>query len=334
MLLFADRDSPQRQAPLVGIARLAAQSPVLEAKSRAEYRDLPTGRWLNRCSGARVPFQWTINPYRGCEFACRYCFARYTHEFMNLSPGDDFERRIFAKQWDRAEFVRELARIPAGAGVGIGTATDPYQPAERRYGLTRRVLEALGRDSGLRIYLITKSDLIARDADVLAAVARRHRLTVHVTITTLDAGLARLLEPMAPRPDLRLAALRRLAEVGIATGVAVSPVLPGLTDSPASLEALARAAREAGAKFFGGGVVFLKPSSRDVFLPFLDEKFPGLAPHYRRQFQTEPFLRGAYPKRIEAAMDALRERYGLLSRAGMLLGSPPQAQLALFPDSI
>jgi DNA repair photolyase len=314
--------------PLIGIAKLAAESALLDAKSKVEYRELESRRWISRCTGERVPFQWTINPYRGCEFACRYCFARYTHEFMELSPGEDFDTRIFAKKWSASAFASELRRIPIGQGIGIGTATDPYQPAERRYGLTRRMLEVIANDYGHRISLITKSDLVARDADMIAEVNRRNRMEVFVTITTLDRDLARLLEPKAPRPDLRLGAVRTLAREGLSVGVTASPVLPGLNDSLESLDALAEAARDAGAVRFHAGALFLKPASAGVFFEFLGRVFPELVPRYRDLYDGRAFLRGDFPETIQRRVAEIRRRYGFES--GSPAWAPLNPQLPLF----
>ena len=161
-------------AELTGIARLAAESPSLEAKRRVEYFELPSRRYIARCYSPRMPFQWMINPYRGCEFGCKYCYARYTHEFMELRDPLDFETKIFVKHFDAAAFRSELKALPRGETIAIGSATDPYQPAERRFRLTRSMLEVFAQTAGLRIRLITKSDLITRDIDVFQEIARRH----------------------------------------------------------------------------------------------------------------------------------------------------------------
>ncbi len=315
--------------PLVGIAKLAAESPVLDAKSRVEYRELDSRRWITRCeSQRRLPFTWTINPYRGCEFACRYCFARYTHEFMELSPGDDFETQIFAKKWSASAFATELRRIPSGDGIAIGTATDPYQPAERRYGLTQKMLEIAAGDYGHRISLITKSDLVARDAELIAQVNRRNRMEVSVTITTMDRDLARLLEPKAPRPDLRMAAVRSLVEAGVTVGVTASPLLPGLNDSPESIDAIARLSRAAGATGFHAGAVFLKPASAGVFFEFLERVYPELVPRYRHLFADGAFLRGEYPEMLKRRVAEIRARHGFASATPSW--TPYSPQLPLF----
>ena len=297
-------------AALIGIAKLAAESPRLDAKNRVDYFDLPARSFLTKCDSARLPFGWTINPYRGCEFGCKYCYARYAHEFMELRDPLDFERRIFVKQFDADAFGKELRRLDPGEAIAIGTATDPYQPAERRYRVTRAILGAFARTSGFRLGITTKSQLVARDIDVLQEITRRHFLTVSMTVTTMDAGLARALEPMAPRPDLRLAAVRKLTSHGIRATVFSSPVLPLLNDGDASLDAVARAARTAGAKGFGGNVVFLKPCARQVFFPFLEEKFPELVRRYRERFERSAYLHGDYPERIKERIARIRRRYG------------------------
>ncbi|MBV8863869.1 MAG: radical SAM protein, partial [Acidobacteriaceae bacterium] len=128
---------------LKGIAKLASEGSLLTEKRNVEYRSLPTRKWLNRCDSKRVPFEWTINPYRGCEYGCKYCYARFTHEFLERREPDAFETEIYAKEWDRASFLKELRSLKPGQVVGIGTGTDPYQPAERKFNLTRQVLEAM-----------------------------------------------------------------------------------------------------------------------------------------------------------------------------------------------
>lgn len=326
-MLFPVAPSP----PLTGIARLAAASPRRAAKRRVEYFELATRRYFTRCQSARVPFDWTLNPYRGCEFGCKYCYARYTHEFMELREALSFETRIFAKQWDARAFREELARIPRRDWIALGTATDPYQPAERRFRITRAMLEILAGERGRRLSLTTKSDLVRRDTDLLEAVARRNVLHVAVTITTMDEALARLLEPYAPRPALRMAAVAELAAHGIAAGVLASPILPGINDSEETLEELARRAAEAGAASLTGSVVFLKPCTHTVFFPFLEEKFPHLAEGYRRQFGSSAFLRGAYPRIIARRLEAVRQRHGLAATFPDELpeGWEPEPQLEL-----
>lgn len=300
---------------LVGIAKLASQGASLEAKRRVEYRELPTRRWINRCSSPRMPFRWTINPYRGCEFGCKYCYARYTHEFMELRGPDDFETRIFAKEFDADSFRRELRAVPPRESIALGTATDPWQPAERRYQRTRRLLEVFAGERGRSLVFTTKSDLCARDADVLSEIARRNRLRCHLTVTTCDTELARQLEPFAPRPDLRLLAAACLARAGLRVGVYASPVLPALNDSMTSLENVASGAAAAGATWFGAQPLFLQPSARAVFFPFLEQHYPQLARGYRQQFRNGAYLRGAFEAELKSKVAHLREQYGLAGGA-------------------
>src|SRR5574341_1312565 len=203
-----------------GIERLAREAGTLREKPQAEYLSLEVRSVLNRCSSPRMPFTWTINPYRGCEFGCRYCYARYTHEYIGLNDPADFENKIYAKRDAARTLLRELTpeRL-AGQSIALGTATDPYQPAERRFRVTRGLLEALARAEGVRLSITTKGDLITRDSDVLRRIAARGSLQVNITVTTLDAGLARILEFRAPTPQKRLAALRALRGAGLRAGV-------------------------------------------------------------------------------------------------------------------
>ena len=253
---------------LVGIAKMAAESDLLESKRQVEYFELPARSILNRTRPG-MPFAWAINPYRGCEFGCHYCYARYTHEFMGMEDGREFEEKIYAKAQTAALLRRDLRKAGHKERIAIGTATDPYQPAERRFGRTRAILEVFAEGKGRRISITTKSDLVVRDLQLLADVGRANMLHVNMTITTLDAELARLLEPRAPRPDLRLAAVRQLAQAGIGVGVFPNPVLPLITDSEESLDRVAKAAAEAGAGYFSGGLLFLMPSAQKVRSPDL-----------------------------------------------------------------
>jgi DNA repair photolyase len=311
---------------------MAAESPVVEAKRRVEYLELETRGLMGKCLSPRMPFVWTINPYRGCEFGCRYCYARYTHEFMELRDPVLFETRIFAKRFDGAAFRAEMARVPRGESIWIGTATDPYQPAERRFRVTRRMLGVLALEQGRRIGLTTKSDLIGRDIDLLTRIAARNSLHINLTITTLDEELARLLEPLAPRPSLRLGAVERLADKGIRCTVLAHPVMPLINDSAASLEAVCAAAARAGAVSFSAAPLFLKPCSKRVFLPFLEEHSPHLARRYRDRYDRQAHLSGDYPARLRECVAKLIGKYGLMERAAADLPAawPAEPQMELF----
>jgi DNA repair photolyase len=343
--LFPGAPAAAEASEHTGIARLAASSPCARAKSDTEYFLLPVRSILNRCDSGRVPFAWTVNPYRGCEFGCHYCYARYTHEFMDLS-GADFEKKIFVKQNASAIFDRDLTEhagslLPASSSlhpesVAIGTATDPYQPAEREFRVTRSLLERLAERSGISLSITTKSNLITRDVDLLRRIAAQNDLSINITVTTLRPRLARLLEPRAPRPDLRLAALRMLRDAGLAAGVFAMPILPGLTDREADLDKLFLAAREAGAQWLGAQVLFLRSPTLQEFLTFLETRSPKLAREYRKWYGRSGYAPEKIRAEITARVRALRQKHGLasrpyapdrLARSGAL--EPPQLSLPL-----
>ena len=293
---------------MVGIARMAARSPRLSSKRRVEYFELGAESILNRCPNPRLPFRWTINPYRGCELGCTYCYARYTHEFMGFENPKDFEEKIYSKAQAGKILGRELRQNPGGS-IAIGTATDPYQPAERIYGTTRSVLETIANFRGLQISVTTKSDLVTRDIDLLRAISTSNSLRVHITITTLDPGLTRLLEPLAPLPELRLAAIRKLADAGLFVTINTMPVLPGITDSADNLEDVALAGAKAGARDFHVNMLFLTPSTKKAFFPFLDVHFPALAARYRKLYARGAYLHGPVNDRLHSLARRLRGRY-------------------------
>lgn len=296
----------------MGIARLAAHGESVRQGHEVEYFTLPVKSMLNRCTGRRMPFTWTINPYRGCEFACKYCYARYTHEFMEMRDGIEFEQKIYAKQHAADLLRQELRKVKPGEDIALGTATDPYQPIEKKLEITRTILEEIARHSGLEVGIVTKSAMLARDIDVLREIGEHNRISVSFTVTTVDTELARILEPRAPRPDLRLECLRKLREAGIRAGVICAPVLPRITDAPKQLEAVVRAAAAAKASHIYANPLFLKPCSAAVFLPFLKEHFPQLAPEYEKRFKDKAFLPSAYRKRISGLFGKLRAKYGII----------------------
>ena len=325
---------PQPGAKLVGIARLASEGEFLSQGHDVEYLTIVSRSILNRCNTPRMPFTWTINPYRGCEFACKYCYARYTHEFMEMRDGLEFEKKIFVKQHTADLLRHELRKVRSGQEIAIGTATDPYQPAERRFEVTRGILEEFSRHAGLQISIVTKSNLVQRDIEVLQEIGKNNCIFVNLTITTLNTDLARLLEPRAPRPDLRLGVVRKLNEAGIQAGVICAPVIPGITDSRRELEKLVRSTAEAGGKYIFVNSLFLKPCSAAIFMPFIKKEFPQLAEEYRRRYQERSFLSAAYRKRLSQLMKSLREKYGLIGRGAenfkTRLLPRNTAQLALF----
>src|SRR5208282_2060962 len=343
----ADHRTQDAAVPLVGIARLAASSPPAESHrtsaQRPEYFLLPVKSILNRCDSARVPFDWTINPYRGCEFGCLYCYARYTHEYMELDGGE-FERKIFVKKdagpllaYDvshKYSYESESSGGEKPDHIAIGTATDPYQPAEREYGVTRACLEELVKREGLSISVITKSNQIVRDIDILKVIAAKSALTINITVTTLKPRLARLLEPRAPRPDLRLHAIKELRQAGLDVGVSASPLIPGITDGEGELEHVAEAAKAAGAEWFFSGVLFLMPASAKQFLPFVREKFPRLAKQYDDWYRHNGYAPEEYRRKASERVHRIRQKYGFAARPWEGdRPANPRAQLSLGWDA-
>jgi DNA repair photolyase len=276
-----------------------------------EFVDMPVKQILNRCTSPGMPFRWTINPYRGCEFGCVYCYARYTHEFLELRDPMDFERRIFVKRMAAEVLRRTLSRAPIGVDqIALGTATDPYQPAERKFKLTRSMLEVFAQAGNLNLSITTKSALITRDLDLLEKINRHSRLSVNFSLITLNRRLQRILEPRAPRPALRLAALHKLTAAGIHCGVLMMPMIPGITDAAPAIESVIRAAQRAGASAVWWRSLFLKPAAARRFLPFISLNFPS-----EQQRFAEWYSRSAYPPRsyddsLRPIFDNLKRKYG------------------------
>jgi DNA repair photolyase len=333
--------------PLQGMGRMAAESEHMDAGHDVEFRSLAVRSILNRSVSKRLKWMaWSINPYRGCEFGCRYCYARYTHEFLapptaipdpvrgaletyetseplggaglDLRAPEAFERQIYVKEnaaWLLEQDLRQLARQGRGEEeIALGTATDPWQPIERRMRVTRSLLEVMARRDGLRLGVVTKSTLIERDIDLLQEIARRSTLVVHITITTPDAELARKLEPRAPRPDLRFQTVSRLRQAGIRTGILNSPLLPGITDSPEAIDRMAELAKAADASFFAANPLFLKPCSRPTYFEFVREHFPHLQVLYAEKFRDMDFAARPYRERLRALVTASSRRHGLCER--------------------
>ena len=272
-----------------------------------QYIDSPCASALNRVSG--MPFRWSLNPYRGCVHGCHYCYARATHAYLGMNAGDDFTSRIVVKSNIAGVLRRELARPSwTRERVAIGTATDAYQPCEGRYRLTRACLEAL-RDHHTPVSIVTKSTLILRDLDLLGDLAGSVGATVYFTITTLDPVLWRQIEPGTPPPQKRLQVMRRLREAGVPCGVFLAPVLPGITDSTASIAAVAAAAAEHGAVSFGSSPLRLAPLVKEHYLDFVAETFPDLVDRYERAYPGTN-APAAYQAEIERRVAHIRRQYG------------------------
>ena len=312
---------------VTGIARLAAQGEPAEQRNQVDYTWINCRSVLNRVQGTRVQFEWSINPYRGCEIGCPYCYARYPHEFMNHHDPMDFERKIYMKRQSADRLRTELASgmCKEGETIVIGAATDPYQPAEKRHGMTRSILEVLAGHSGYRIEIITKSDLILRDRDLLKRLARRHRFQVNVTITTTSPALARKTEPRAVTPRRRFEAVRRLNEAGISAGVFLAPVMPGINDDEENLEAIAEQAARAGAAFLAHSVLFLTRSTRKRFDVFLADQFASLMPLYRRYYGDSVDAPAHYRRIVKQQVNAIAKRHGLRGPADLETGPPAVA---------
>jgi len=305
---------------------------VLDEPERGtRFVDLPIASILNAPQQTGMTF-WSLNPYVGCEFGCSYCFARYAHRFVAeraLGRGgisaaefpdfrgpegwEGFERRIFVKREAADVLGRTLrpARL-GGASIAIGTATDPYQPAERRFHVTRQVLERLAQFHGLRVGLVTKSPLVVRDLDVLRRLAERHTLAVHLSLISVDVPLVRTLEPRSPMPPVRLAALRKLARAGIPAGVMIAPVLPGITDGVPQLRALVAAAKEAGAAFVCSSPLRLYAGVRARFLPVVAQAFPALRERYERAFDASGEIGPVYRAALERRVGAIKREMGFV----------------------
>jgi DNA repair photolyase len=341
------RRQPLPQLPLPpssGPSVRASTLPILDQRVRGtKFVSLTPSSILNSPQQTGVDF-WSLNPYVGCEFGCTYCYARYAHryvaerahdagklsvaefeEFRGPHGWEAFERRIFVKEGFLAALEHDLQRYfrsgqPPDRPVAplvIGTATDPYQPAERRFRLTQRILERLARCEGLNLGIITKSPLVARDADLLRRIQARNDLEVHVSLITMDVALIRKVEARSPMPAVRLRALKRLTDAGINAGLIVAPVLPGITDRLPHLEALFQAAREAGARFVHAGPLRLYPAVRDLFLPVLDEHFPRLAERYRRAYARRSHAPREYAAALTRRVRRLQRRFGFPVNDGM-----------------
>jgi DNA repair photolyase len=324
---------------------------VLDERARGtRFLSLPVRSVLNTPATTRMSF-WSLNPYVGCEFGCAYCYARDTHRYVveraalrreegpapapeETDPADDFERRIFVKSDVAEVLARTLDPVKLGGEtLMIGTATDPYQPAERRFRLTRRTLEALLRWRGLSIGLITKSPLVTRDLGLLQQLAERHEISVNISLASLDAALLRRIEPRTPVPAARIRALQRLTTGGIHAGLLIAPILPGLTDGREQLDRLIQAAKEAGARYVAGSALRLNPAARHRFLPALDREFPEVAERYRRHYQRDSNASAAYREALAARLRDLKQKHGFsedssMTRAGPDAPSEPTEQQA------
>jgi DNA repair photolyase len=293
-----------------------------------EYREEPCRSALNRVRG--MPFGWSLNPYMGCAHRCTFCYVRFFEQRADRASGESYGRVIRVKTNVADVLRRELARPSwRREGVAVGAATDPYQPAEGRYRLTRACIEAFA-EAANPFSLITRGPMIVRDVDVLSEAARRAEVTVTFSIPTVDHEVWRRTEPDTAPPEQRLRALRRLVDAGIKAGVGMAPILPGISDRPEQLEAVVRAAREAGATNVWANLLFLRPGTREHFLEQLARDWPEELERYERLYDGRAYLGSAEREPVKAQVDELRRRHGIADRRRAPLAPPEEPhQLAL-----
>jgi DNA repair photolyase len=258
---------------------------------------------------SRVPFRWTINPYRGCTHACTYCFARNTHTYLDMDYGRDFDSRIVVKVNAADLLRRELASATwAGEHIAMGTNVDPYQRAEGRYRLMRGIIEAL-RDAGNPFSILTKGSLILRDLDLLRECAERTDVGANVSVGSVDRDLWRSVEPGTPSPQKRLEVCAKLTDAGIGCGVLMAPILPWLSDSPEQLDATVTAIAAAGARHVTPIVLHLRPGAREWYLGWLAREHPSLVPRYRALYGRGSYARKEYQHEIGGLVHDLARRH-------------------------
>jgi DNA repair photolyase len=289
-----------------------------------EYREEPCRSALNAVKG--MGFGWSLNPYMGCVHRCTFCYVRAFEKRADRPSDDRYGRSIRVKVNVAEVLRRELAR-PSWKGevVAIGAATDPYQPAEGRYRLTRACLEVL-RDASNPIRLITRGPMIVRDLDVLAEASLRADVAVTFSVPTLDEDVWRRTEPGTAHPRQRLRALKALVDAGVRASVGMAPILPGISDRPEQLAAVARAAREAGACGIWTGVLYLKPGTREHFLESLAREWPEELPRYERLYGRRAYLPAAETQPVRDTVRELARAEGVRDRRRKRLQPPPQPE--------
>ena len=294
----------------------------------ADVQEIQCKTLLNKIDVPRFPFRWTLNPYRGCRHACTYCYARPTHEFWGLDSGRDFETRVFAKV-NAPEVLRKELKRPSWRreSIAIGTASDPYEPAEAEYEITRRILHVL-RDFQNPASITTKGVLVRRDADILAELSQVADVHVNFSIGTINEKVWQMMEPGTPRPQARLEAMQYLVENGVSAGVMMAPLLPGITDDEENIQAGVEAAQGHKAQYLGANVLFLKPGSKEWFMPMLREAYPHLTPGYNRLYH-KTYAPGEYTKSVMDTVDRVRRQWGLPDRATVQRNMSQRGQLAL-----
>jgi DNA repair photolyase len=304
----------QDSEALPGLESLAGMPGLLRTVRTPEFADVTFHEVrcrsaLNRVPDAsRVPFRWTINPYRGCTHGCVYCFARNTHTYLDLDAGRDFDSQIVVKINIAEVLRRELARPSwAREHVAMGTNTDPYQRAEGRYRLMPEVIEALAQ-SGTPFSILTKGTLLSRDLPLLAAASRQVKVGVAISLALLDPALHATLEPGTPTPQARLNLIRRIRAAGLSCGVLVAPILPYLTDSDDQLKQLVSAISAAGATSISGIALHLRPGAREWFLAWLRREHPDLVPAYERLYARGAYVGRTYSEDLQRRLRTIMPR--------------------------
>ncbi|MDC3379377.1 radical SAM protein [Planctomycetota bacterium] len=308
----------------------------VEARNGVDYREVSCGRVLNRVDSREVSYLRSVNPYLNCEVGCTYCFARDVAG--RRGDATEFSTSVYVKTESPRVFRQELARLAArgqiSQPIGLGTATDPYQPVEKRQRLTRALLEELARHEGVVVSVYTQSDLVLRDLDLLQEINRHGHARVNVTLTTPCRNLARSLEPRAPTPELRLKAVQRLARAGVPVGVMCMPIIPEVTDSPRDLRSLVCDAQAAGASWFSSRVLFLRNESRQSFMGWLSKERPGLVAYFRRMYAKSNNAPEHVRDRIERVVSALRRQHGVCAEVPFPAIAGKGRQLPLFGPAV
>jgi len=308
------RPTTRQVADLVKEGGVSALTDAETRADHATYQEVRCRSALNRVEG--MPFRWTLNPYRGCTHGCHYCFARRYHVQFEMNASDQFASVILVKM-NFADVLRAELDRPAWTReqVAFGTATDPYQPIEGHYRLTRASLEALAR-AKTPIGLITKGPMVVRDRDVLQDLTKAAECSVYMSVPTVDEDAWRQLEPGTAHPLKRLRAVRELADAGINAGVLMAPIVPGFSSSRAKLERTIKAIADSGARFVGCNVMYLQDGTRQHFMAFLEREFPAMKPRFERLYQKK-YPPETYRKDVKAMVRVLQQRYGLEPRPEM-----------------
>jgi DNA repair photolyase len=296
----------------------------------ASYQEVSCRSALNRVHG--MPFNWTLNSYRGCTHGCHYCFARRYHAQFEMNAGDEFASVILVKTNIAGMLVRELDRPSwKRERVAVGTATDPYQPIEGHYRLTRRCLEIFARGK-TPVGLITKGPMVVRDRDVLLDLTRAAGATIYMSVPTVDEDAWRTLEPGTAHPMQRLRAVRELIDAGINVGVLMAPIVPGFTSARSKLERTIKSIADHGARFVGCSVMHLQGGTRTHFMNFIGREFPSMLPRFERLY-AGPYAPEAYREEAQGMVRVLQARYGVATRGEELRPGSPLPSKELQPDA-